>query len=244
VRPEQLAAVEPPDEVKRLLRELPAALDYGLFGLQIWGVSMSVWLAMSRAYQALAKIFDAACGDRFAGLRDRLRDDLEIFSRLQINLPYDQDVHLKFYQDAYERSWRALRAPVGPPRIADVLAIGSEQPAHRVAADQLRSLLASRLSHGDGADGTAPDIDEVVAVVMQYLREEQAILGASETVLGAVNTLLERPRPRRPFTVRDHRAIFMMAPRVRRFPYLFDVIENELGIRVECTAQTIEISVQ
>jgi hypothetical protein len=242
--PEQLTAVEPPDEVQRLLGELPAAIDYGLFGLQIWGVAMSVWLAMSRAYQALAKIFDAACGNRCAGLRDRLRDDLEIFDRLQINLPYDQDVHLRFYQDAYERSWRALRAPVGPPRIADVLAIGSEQPAHRVAAGQLRSLLASRLSHGDGADGTAPDIDAVVAVVMQYLREEQAILGASETLLGAVNTLLDRPRPRRPFTVRDHRAIFLMAPRVTRFPYLFDVIENELGIRVECTAQTIEISVK
>jgi hypothetical protein len=32
-----------------------------------------------------------------------------------------------------------------------------------------------------------------------------------------------------------------MAPRVPHFPYLFDVIEAELGIRVECTARTIDI---
>ena len=236
VVPAGIAGVEPPAEVKELLAQLPAAIDYGLYGLQTWGVTHAVWLAMSRAYQALAPLFEAAGGDHLAGLRARMRDDLDVFERLQINLPYDQQVHLNFYQDAYERSHRALRSPAGPPKIATALDIGSEQPAHRAAADQLRGLLAARLSRG------GPDVDKVVEILIHYLREEQAILGSAETLLAAINDVLDRPKPRRPLTIRDHRAIYLMSPRVARFPYLLEVIEHELGIRIDCTAQVIEIS--
>jgi len=241
VAADHLAGIAPPPEVQQLLAQLPDAIDYGLLGLQTWGITHSVWLAMSRAYQAIAALFDAAGGDRHAGLRARLHDDLDVFGRLQINLPYDQEVHFKFYIDAYERSRRALRSPVGPARLADAIALGPKQPAHGVAAEQLRRLLAPRLAR-TADSGSGPEVDKLVDILVHYLREEQAILGAAETVQEAINRLLERPRPSRPLTIRDHRAIFLLAPRVRSFPYLLDLLEDELGIHIECTAHAIEIT--
>jgi hypothetical protein len=239
---EGVAGLALPAEVRELMSELPAAIDYGLLGLQTWGVSMSVWLAMSRAYQALAAIIGAV-GDGYSQLRAKLRADLHVFDRLQINLPYDQDVHLKFYQDAYERSSRALRSPIGPPTLAEAIAIGPEQPMHRAAADQLRALLTERLARRElvGA-GSTPPVERIVDVLVQYLREEQAILASAERLQEAINMLLDRPRPRRAVSVRDFRVNFLMSPGATGFPYLFDVLEDELGIRVECSASAIEIS--
>src|SRR5262249_49678771 len=49
------AVVLPPD-VQALLAELPVAIDYGLYALQVWCVVRSTWLAMSRAYAALRAV--------------------------------------------------------------------------------------------------------------------------------------------------------------------------------------------
>ena len=239
---EGVAGLALPAEVRELLAELPAAVDYGLLGLQTWGVSLSAWLAMARAYRALLTIFEAT-GEGYARVRERLGYDFRGFEKLQITLPYDQDVHLKFYQDAYERSWRAVRSPVGPPTLAEAIAVGPELAMHRAAADRLRAVLPERLSRGElVGSGRAPDVESLVGVLVQYLREEQAILAATERIQEAINRLLDRPRPRRPLSVRDLRANYLMVPGINAFPYVFDVLEDELGIRVDCTAHAIEIS--
>jgi hypothetical protein len=239
---EGTAGLTLPPEVDELVADLPRAIEYGLLGMQTWGVSLSIWLAMSRAYQALAAAFDTT-GGGYAQLRAKLRTHQNVFDRLQITLPYDQDVHLKFYQDAYERSARALRSPVVPPTLAEAIAVGPEQPAHRAAADRLRGLLAERLARPElVGPGTAPAIDELVDVVVLYLREEQAVLASTDRIQAAIDALLDRPRPRRPLGVRDFRVGFLMSPNVHGFPYLFDLLEDELGIRVECSASAIEIS--
>ncbi|HEY6180330.1 MAG TPA: hypothetical protein VIX73_38070, partial [Kofleriaceae bacterium] len=116
-----IAGVELPAEVAALVAELPAAVDYGLYAMQTWAVSLSVWLAMSRAYQAAIAILEptARDGDR---LLARLRAGWSVLEKLQITLDHDRDVHWKAYVDAYERSWHALRSPVGPPRLASAIA--------------------------------------------------------------------------------------------------------------------------
>ncbi|HEX7842840.1 MAG TPA: hypothetical protein VF469_35445, partial [Kofleriaceae bacterium] len=57
--PEGVTGLELPAEVAELMAELPPAIDYGLSGLQVWGTSLPVWVAMSRAYQALLAILEA-----------------------------------------------------------------------------------------------------------------------------------------------------------------------------------------
>ena len=49
--------------------------------------------------------------------------------------------------------------------------------------------------------------------------------------------------PARPLIARDLRANYdMSAGVVPHLPYLFDLFEHELGIRVACTATAIEIT--
>lgn len=54
---------------------------------------------------------------------------------------------------------------------------------------------------------------------------------------------LGRPQPRRPLSVRDLRAHFVVyGGSIAQFPYLFDMLEHELGGRVACTATTVEVT--
>jgi hypothetical protein len=235
-----------PSEVRDLLSQLPAAVDYGLHGLQAWGVSLSVWLAMTRAYEALLVVFGTAVPmsgeDGHAPLRTRLRADWRVLEELQITLDHDRDVHRKAYQDAYERSWRALRSPVGQPTLAQAVAPVPVGPMHLEAARELRSILGARLAHGTLAGTGEPDVERIVDVLLQYLREEQAILASTTEIQEAINVLLDRPCPKRSLSVRDFHANYSMSSGPGAFPYLLDVLDDELGVRVECTASAIEVS--
>jgi len=231
-----------PDELGAALSELPAAIDYGLYALQSWGVSLSVWLAMSRAYEAILALLDApplAGEPAVLRLAARLRADWTILEQMQITRPYDRDVHLAAYRDAYERSWCAARVPVGAPALASEIAARAAGPEHAMVAVQLRTRLGARWPLGAPA---AAALDLLVDVVLHYLREEQAILASTTAIQHAINALVERPRPHRPLTVRDLGATYSIGAAPGAFPYLFDALEAELGVRVEATATAIQIA--
>lgn len=232
-----------PAEVQQLLAELPAALDYGFYGLQTWGVSLSVWLGMARAHRDVLAILEAAKpasgADRWAGLRARLRASYHVLEKLQITLDYDQDVHHKLYRCAYEQSWHASHSKVGPSTLADAIAPWPTDAAHRTAAKQLRDLLDSRFAPGElGDDGVA----RIVDVLAGYLREEQAILASTTQIQDAINLLLERPRPQRPLTIRDFLVFYSLHSNAGRFPYLFDTLEEDLGLYIESTVNGIVVA--
>lgn len=243
---------ELPAEVQAVLSQLPAAVDYGLLGVQVWAVSRSVWLAMSRAAKALRELFETSAGDAGAGgrLRARLRDAWRKLERERIAVDHERDVHYTVYADAYEQAWRALRSPSGPPTLAARIAPGPERPLHRAVAGQLRGILTSRCSATDRTDvgdvgdaGSAPVIEPIVDILVAYVREEQAVLASVTELQASINVLLDRPRPTRPLTVRDFHLTFVMnPPPISAFPYLLDMLEDELGFRVECTADTVEVS--
>ena len=239
VRPEGITGRELPAEVTELMSELPAVIDYGLLGMQVWGVSLSAWLAMSRAYQTLLAVFETAAGESCARLFTQLRRDYAVLEKQQITLDFDREVHRKMYANAYERSWRALRTPLGRPTLDDEITPGPAEAMHRAAADQLRTLLRARFSPDEIADA---GIERIVEALVQYLREEQAILTSTTALQDAINTLLERPRPERPLGVRDFRVNYMMGAAGGVFPYLFDTLDSQLGVRVDCTASAITIS--
>jgi hypothetical protein len=232
--PERVAGLELPGDVDALLSELPAAIDYALHGLQVWSVSLPVWLAMSRAYEALLAIFETAADDRSARLRARLRADWAVLERVQITFDDGRDVHLRAYVNAYEQAWRALRTPIGRPTHAQEIAPVAETAVHRAAASQLLDILATRMSCSELV------VDALVDTVVRYLRVEQAILATTAAHLEAVNALLERPRAHRPLQVLDLRLYYMLG-RDAVFPYLLDALDDELGVRVECTASSIHV---
>jgi hypothetical protein len=240
--------LELPPEVKALLSQLPEAVDYALLGLQSWAVSRSIWLAMSRAYRTLREVLEASPGDVNGGaagpgvgerLRARVHGDWPKLNQQRIADLYEHDVHVDVYTDTYEQSWKALRSPLGAPTLAERIAPRPESPVY--AARRFRDLLGARCSATPGTG--VPDLDRIAAALVLFLREEQAILGATEEIQAAINTLLDRTPARRPLTARDLRVNFTMyGGSIAEFPYLFDMLEEELGIRVECTADTIEIT--
>src|SRR5262249_8893492 len=143
----------------------------------------------------------------------------------------------------YEQSWRASRSPVGPPTLAQAIAPRPAGPMHLAAAHQLRDILGSRFArHELAGAGGASVVERIVEVLIQYLREEQGILASTTKIQKSINALLERPRPKRLLGVRDFLANYSMGAGTGVFPCLFDVLEDELGVRVECTANAIEIS--
>jgi hypothetical protein len=245
VRPDGLAGVELPGELAALFGELPAAIDYALYSMQSWAVSLSVWLAMSRAYEALIAI--ATIGARGPGgaaiqsLRARLRSDYAVLEHLQIASDHDRDVHWRAYVDAYQVAHRGLRTPVGPATLAGAIAVGPLTTAQRAATDELRAVLAARVVRGELAGG-APAAARIAKVVIGYLREEQAILAQTSRIQDAINALLDRPRPTRPLETRDFRVHFVLGHGNQRFPHLLDALDAELGIAISCTASTITIS--
>jgi hypothetical protein len=240
-------------EVRALLDELPDAVEYGLLGLQSWSVARSVWLAMSRANKALRQVF-AATGEA-AGLcrriRERLDEDWPRLDQQKIASDYERDVHLTVYADLYEHARRAMRTPLGPATLAeridpdhkglDRAGPRPDAPMHVAAAARLRQILGERFAATELA-GT-PAIEQIVGILTLYLREEQAILASSREIQAAINERLGRPQPRRALTARDLRSVYAMyGGSIAKFPYLFDTLEDELGLRVECTADSIEVT--
>ena len=237
------AVHELPAEVRELLAELPAAIDYGLLGLQVWAVSRSVWLAMSLAHRAVLRSLEAARGERAGRLRARLGKDWHYLERERIAIDAEIDVHRDVYADAYEQSWRALGSATGAPALAERLAPRPFGDDHRRAAAALRAALGARLVPDEPDEGHAAALDRIAAVLVDYLREEQAVLASSTAIQGAINALLERAQPARPLAVRDVRMLFAMhSGPLSVFPYLFDTLEDELGVRIECTADAIEVT--
>jgi len=226
-----------PDElaldVRGLLARLPAALDYGLLGLEAWCVAASAWFAVSRAYEALLAILDgAAVTNDAARLRARLRADWGRLERMRFTRDADRAVHWDAYEAAYQQARNAALTPTGDATLAAEIAIGPSGAMHAAAADALRALLATRL----GCDG----VDRLVDRLMYYLREEQAVTASATRILEVINAQLDRPQPRRALSVKDLHAYYRMENNL--LPYVIDAIEQELDIRISCTAEAIEIS--
>lgn len=238
--PSGLEDVELPPEVTTALAELPQAIDYGLLGMMAWGTSLSVWLEMSRAYERVLPIFEAAfaAGGASAALLEHLRRDWRALERMQITLEYDRDVHWKAYQDAYERSRRSLQRPVEAETLAQAVAPWPEPPN---AAATLRDLFESRRTSGELGGLSSQATAQLAEALTLLLRHEQAVSAVTDRILGEINTLLRRPQPSRSVCARDYVTFYAFASKRGRFPYLFDTLEQELGIAVSADAHGISI---
>lgn len=242
--PAGLQDVELPPQVTELLDELPQAIDYGLLGMMAWGTSLSVWLEMSRAYERVLPIFEAAfaAGGASEALLAHLRRDWRALEKMQITLEYDRDVHWKAYQDAYERSRRSLRRPVEAVTLAQAVEPRPASDQLRSAAATLRGLFEKRRSAGE-LSGLAPEgAGQLAEALALLLRHEQAVSAVTDRILGEINTLLRRPQPSRSVSARDYVTFYAFSAKRGHFPYLFDTLEQELGIAVSADAQGISIS--
>jgi hypothetical protein len=243
VAPERTEAIVHDPDVRALLDELPQAIDYAFLGLMSWSVVRSIWCGMSLVYKAMRPMFAAetalGASELGAKIRARLDDHWFKLDAAKIADDYERDVHMQVYVDTYETSQQGLRVPFGAARLAACVEACPERPEHAVAARQLHAILGDRLA---GIPDAAATVDRLVELYVDYLRQEQNVLRATGEIQAEINTRLDRPQPTRPLTARDLRLTYAMyGGFIAQFPYLFDMLEEELGFHVSATADRIAI---
>ena len=143
------------------------------------------------------------------------------------------------YADMYAQSASGLGSASSAETLSERIApVWAAHHAH--AADQLRTVLKRRFCGTAIAEG--PHLESLVARLMDYFRQEQAIVKAACEIQQRINRLLGRTLPTRPFTASEIDIYHLMLGDVARLPYLVDELQEMLGLRIVVTRDTIEIS--
>jgi hypothetical protein len=98
-------------------------------------------------------------------------------------------------------------------------------------------------AHAERSPPSRPHIESVVACVMEFLVQEQAILRVACATQANINALLGRARPTRAFGSADvdvHN--LLQGSESRRLPYLLDELEDFLGVGFAVDVCRIELT--
>ncbi|MFL5355328.1 hypothetical protein [Archangium sp.] len=226
--------------------EIPAAVDYGLLGLQLYVLQFNLWSRMAHVYQVMRGAL-LEVEDEPGGVLDRLRAhverDWELLVELGFHVPEYRDWLEARRAEIYEHAQRGVRGfrEEELRLMRDAFTpVGDEVDAK--ARPRLRELIRSSAGSSSGARRDA--LDTVADAVAELLAIERSVLGAIETVQRQVNALLQRPHPARRFSGADlalHHVV--RAGIIRNLPYLLDVLREELGITVENTVEMTRIGI-
>jgi hypothetical protein len=159
----------------------------------------------------------------------------------------------RVYADVYAQCASGLGTPPSGARFSERIA--PVWAAHHAdAADQLRALLQRRFCRTVASD--SPELERLVTALitalMDYFRQEQAIVRAACEIQQRINRLLGRTLPTRPLTATDlalHYRLLSLHYQPQalldvggRLTYLVDELEEELELRVLVSSNAIEIS--
>jgi hypothetical protein len=239
--------------VHAALEDLNPAFDYCLYGLQAYAVAFSLWPTMSRTYERLWTLVEAWSGDEsetFIAFRERLQRSVRFLrTATRQNTEEQRVVHERAYADMYAQCAGGLGTPSSGAMLSERIA-PTCAAHHAGATDRLRGVLQERFCGIAAADG--PVLEGMVDTLMDYFRQEQAIVRAASEIQQRINHLLGRTLPTRSLTATDlalhYRLVaFHYKPQALqdiggRLPYLVDELEEGLGLRIVVTQDTIEIS--
>jgi hypothetical protein len=218
--------------------EIPAAVDYGLLGLQLYALQFNLWSHMCRAYDVIRTAL-LSVEDEPGGVLGRLRERLERDWRMILPTRLHQSTQREWaearYIEMYDRAQRGMRGFREDARrhLLDAFTPTGDEVDEK-ARQRLRELLRSRTGSPTGARRDA--IDVMADATAEYLAIERSALRALEGVQRQVNALLQRPHPARKFSNEDlslhHR---LRTGTLGVLPYLLEVFQDELGIAMENT---------
>ncbi|MFY0565594.1 hypothetical protein ACN28E_17365 [Archangium lansingense] len=218
--------------------ELPAAMDYGMLGLQLYSLQSNLWSHMCRAHAvihaALVEVKDEP-GGALGRLRERVERDWPMIQLSGLHQATSRDLAEARYGEMYERAQRGLRGfrENALHRFQDAFTPARDE-ADEKARQQLRELIRSRAGAPSGSRGDV--LDTVADTVAEHLSIERSALHAMEGAQRQINALLQRPHPARKLSGADlsinhHLRIGTILMR----PHLLDALQDELGITTENT---------
>jgi hypothetical protein len=238
---EKYGAVALDPGVTAALDDMETAFDYGLLGLQAYATVFSLWPVMSRVYEQLAEIGEAAVADGVQALtpfRDRFRTHAERVRTDTFLATEAWRVDREgVYADMYEQCGRGLRQDGA--RLSELIEIVAV-PQHKQAERELRQILQARFGF---APATAGHVEKLTACLMDFVVRQQAILRGASLVQRRINRLLGRAEPRRLFGSADVDVHNLLAgAEVRRLPYLLDQIADVLGVSLSVDPYRLKIA--
>jgi len=234
--PKSREAVILDSALQAVLEKLDEAFHYGLYGLQSYAIVYSLWPAMRYSYERLINLVAAWPGERsdlLNALEKRLQDSaqyLETLTRMTVE-QYSTTLG-RVYADMYEHATNGLGCLASGSTYAECMT-PTRAPNHGAAATQLQTLLRRRIGPLTHTDRLA--LNDIADCLMDYCRQEQAVVRAVSESQQAINCLLERSVPNQPLTAADLHLFQKLRGGSQRQPYLPDDIADMLGIHVTIT---------
>ncbi|WP_375768373.1 hypothetical protein NR798_42960 [Archangium gephyra] len=234
-----------PPTVPEWYADVPAAVDYGLLGLQLYSLQFNLWSYMCRAYEVIREALlqvEEEPGSLLSRLRERIERDWERILPTRLEQATQRDWAEARYIEMFDRAQRGMRGfrEDALVRLRDVFTPARDEVDGETRL-RLRELLRSR---ADSPSRTLRDVlDTVADATAEFLAIERPVLRALEGVQRQVNALLQRPHPARKLTGAE----LSLHHRLRTgthgaLPYLMEVLRYELGIAIENTADATRCS--
>lgn len=215
------------------LADLPAAFEYGLLGLAIYGTVFSLWPGMARAYDALAEALTpwhaspqpvrAALADWARGAREGLAHASYLASEAW------RAAREHAYGDMLTACLTALEAYDGRT-LATRLTPRDDESARALRRD-LRARVCERCDAASGPDLAVADA--VTDILVEHAVLARAVVREALPLQARINALLARPATTRPFDARDldlHNQL--LAAPTRAVPFLLDSVATLLDCQL------------
>ena len=228
---------------------IPAAVDYGLMGNQIYSVTSALYVRMGLAYDRIrTALLEDSRADPEKGFFAEVERDWEIILPGRLHWNVQRDWAHAHYRTLFERSQVGVRGHDDRHLVTldEILTPPEDQRFETGRSDFVRVVQHALGSQLDGA--TAQIVGEAT---YDYLRTERAALRGVDTIQRRVNELLKRDHPERKLTGDD----LAISHQLRKgtpggMPYLMDLLKslgivvenNELATRVSFGGTTIELS--
>jgi hypothetical protein len=194
-------------------KDIPAAVDYALRGLQVFAAVQSIWIQVGLVY---ARIHEAGAPEV---LREALARDWTLILPGRFHLPEQRAWSERYYRTMFERAQTGIRG-MAPGDRQDLRTLLTPPPG--LLED--RAALAGML-------GPARDI---AVPLLDYLRFERNALKTVTSLLRQIDTLLGRPHPRNELTGNQfaiHHLLRKGTPGA--MPYLMDTLRETLGVSID-----------
>ncbi|MCU0687663.1 MAG: hypothetical protein MUF34_36370 [Polyangiaceae bacterium] len=224
-------------------RDIPAAVDYGLYGLQLYAVLFTLWVRMGSAYQQVREALQSATAlaePSLEGLRARFEAHWAIVVPGRLHLAEQRAWSEARYEEMFERSQLGLRGHEGRKPTPFVEAL---TPSPGLLGERARAQLLGVLRASLDAPGAGPTLEAVADALLEYLRVERTVLRAAVAVQRSINELLGRPQPQRALSGGDL-AIHhdLRKGTLGGMPYLPDAFREELGLSIENTESSTRLT--
>lgn len=218
----------PSEPLPKWAEDIPAALDYGLLGIQIYATVFSTWMRMTKAYTEMREALIARGGPE--ALREGVERDFKIILPVHGHEEAQRSWSEAFARRMFNHAQEGIRGASARQDLAALLTPPVGLLGQRAGA-ALGDLFASL-----GAEAIADPL-------LDFLRFERNALRTVTAVQARINALLGRPEPASPLTGAQLAIHHLLRKGTRgAVPSLVDLLRETLDVDIQNHAGATTVS--